>query len=359
MPFRDAVVQIATPYNREGTGFYLKQYGLIVTNEHVVRENRRVTVEGHGFTKTLTSVLYLDQKYDLAFLHAPAALNVSMLLIKSNALPQAGQEVIAIGHPFGMNFTFKQGYITQKDLQDHISIYLFHDATLHPSNSGGPLIDLLGNVIGINTFVIKDGKHIGLALPAYLLEETIGTFLKGNGDKAVRCHGCDNIIFEQHVKGKHCPVCGAYILPIAAIEEYEPYGVGKTIEEIITRSGYEVELARCGLNNWEIQRGSAKVVLNYHEDSGLIMGDAHLCILPKTNPESIYEYLLRENMALEGLTLSINPSEQDIVLSLLVYDRDLNVETGASLFKRLFDNADYYDNILVEQYGASWKEMNG
>jgi len=67
----------------------------------------------------------------------------------------------------------------------------------------------------------------------------------------------------------------------------------------------------------------------------------------------MHEYLLRQNHEIEGLTFSIRG--QDIVLSLLIYDRYLNAETGMKLFQHLFERADYYDNVLVEVYGAIWK----
>ena len=83
------------------------------------------------------------------------------------------------------------------------------------------------------------------------------------------------------------------------------------------------------------------------------MGDAFLATLPRKEIKPIYEYLLRQNFSIEGLTFSIKG--QDIILSLLIYDRYLNLETGKTLFNHLFKKADDYDNILVEQYGASWK----
>ena len=83
------------------------------------------------------------------------------------------------------------------------------------------------------------------------------------------------------------------------------------------------------------------------------MGDASLCSLPKENINPLYEYLLKQNYEIEGLTFSIK--ENDIVLSLLIYDRYLNMDTGMKLFKYLFEKADYYDNILVDKYGAIWK----
>jgi len=59
---------------------------------------------------------------------------------------------------------------------------------------------------------------------------------------------------------------------------------------------------------------------------------------------------------MEGLTFSVNPKGHEIILSLLIYDRYLNVETGIKLFKHLFEKADHFDNILVEEYGAIWKQ---
>ena len=69
------------------------------------------------------------------------------------------------------------------------------------------------------------------------------------------------------------------------------------------------------------------------------------------------EFLLRQNATTDGLTFSINPNGQDIILSLLIYDRYLNVDIGIRLFEHLFERADYYDNVLVEEYGAYWKEV--
>ena len=83
------------------------------------------------------------------------------------------------------------------------------------------------------------------------------------------------------------------------------------------------------------------------------MCDALLCTLPPQNIKALYEYLLRENYRNEGVTLSVRG--QDIVLSLLIYDRYLKEETAEKLLSSLFEKADSYDNILVEQYGAKWR----
>ena len=135
-------------------------------------------------------------------------------------------------------------------------------------------------------------------------------------------------------------------------DEYLSEGVGLTIENLLKKMGHDVRLSRRGPNNWEIRQGSAKINMSYYSQTGLIICDAHLCTLPPQNIKAVYEYLLRENYRNEGVTLSVRG--QDIVLSLLIYDRYLREEIAERLLSNLFEKADYYDNILVDQYGAQW-----
>ena len=130
-------------------------------------------------------------------------------------------------------------------------------------------------------------------------------------------------------------------------------GVAATLEEMIEQAGHQASLSRSGPNCWTITQGSAKINIHYHEGNGIITGDAYLCSLPKTNIKPLYEFLLRQNYILEGLALSIK--DQAIILSLIIHDRYLNVETGLKMFQNLFEQADHYDNVLVEEYGAVWR----
>jgi serine protease Do len=158
---------------------------------------------------------------------------------------------------------------------------------------------------------------------------------------------------ESNIDGQYCPFCGTRVKLPSQIEDYEPIGVAQTVETMLEKSGHDVQLSRRGPNNWDIRQGSARISIAYYEKNGLITGDAYLCTLPKKEIGPLYEYLLRQNYDVESLTFSVK--EQDVILSLLIYDRYLNVETGLKLFTHLFERADYYDNILVEEYGAQWK----
>lgn len=354
--YRNIVIQIATPYST-GTGFCLKDARLIITNEHVVRGNRRVVVDGGDLNKQLVEVRYVDPKYDLAFLEIPEGIEIPEVQLDDANGVVEGDTVIAIGHPFGLKYTATQGIVsnTMHSLND--LNYIQHDAALNPGNSGGPLINKSGAVIGVNTFVMRDGNSIGFSLPASYLKSTIKEFKAAGNKTGVRCSSCSNLVFEHTVDGSYCPFCGAQVELPAEVEEYEAVGVAKTIEEMLEQVGQNVQLSRRGPNNWEIQEGSAKITISYYEKTGLITGDAYLCLLPKENIKALYEYLLRQNYETESLTFSIKG--QDIMLSLLIYDRYLNVDTGLELFKHLFERADYYDNILVEEFGAFWKYEEG
>lgn len=350
--YKKVIVQIATPYST-GTGFYLKDFNLIITNEHVVRGNQEVVINGEGFEKQISKVIFLDVRLDLAFLEAPQSIDAPQVNLFQRETLERGENVIAVGHPFGLKYSATQGIVSNVDQEKNDIVYIQHDAALNPGNSGGPLINTQGEIVGVNTFIIQNGNNVGFSLPVKNLQETIVEFQSFENQIGVRCSSCTNLVFEKTIDNGYCPHCGAKVQLPSQVEEYEALGVSKTIEELLGKMGHNVGLSRIGPNNWEIIKGSATINISYHEKTGLIMGDASLCLLPKENIKPLYEYLLKQNYEIEGLTFSIR--ENDIVLSLLIYDRYLNMDTGTKLFEHLFQKADDYDNILVEEYGAIWK----
>jgi serine protease Do len=351
--YKYAVIQIATPYST-GTGFYLKAPNLIVTNNHVIEGNREVTVEGVGVPRQISRVLYNDAKFDLAFLEMPPRNEGMPTLTLAPRVVHEGEQVTAVGHPFGLKYTFTQGIISNpRHIHNNID-YIQHDAALNPGNSGGPLVNTEGSVIGVNTFIIKDGNTIGFSLPAKYLGEALDAFELGNGEAAVRCESCLNLVFESTIEvGGYCPNCGSKVALPTKADPYKAEGVALTIENMLIKLGHDVRVSRRGPNSWEIRQGSAKINLAYHQQNGIILCDAYLCTLPKENIKQLYEYLLRENYSNEGVTLSVRG--QDIILSLLIHDRYLRDDTGIKSLSSLFEKADLYDNILVEKYGAKWR----
>ncbi len=346
--YKSSVVQIATNTST-GTGFYLNKYELIITNFHVVKDNKEVVIKGKNFPKQFTKVIFLDEKYDLAFLLPPKDVLFSNIKLGDTINLQDGDSVIAIGHPYGLNYSSTQGVISRVDRLYNGINYIQIDAAINPGNSGGPLVDMQADVIGVNTFIIKGGDNLGFALSANILKEALSQYEPMKGKCVVRCSSCSTLVHKENIDGEYCPNCGTKITLIQDEEnQTEPSGISKLIEDILEKLGKDKELARLGPNYWEVEEGDATIKINYYQNNYFIVCDAHLCNLPKENIGKVYEFLLKENYSLSGMLFSVN--KQNIFLSSLSYDLDMTLESGIKMFKSLFEKADYYNNILIEQY---------
>ncbi len=351
--YQNAVVQIATKTGT-GTGFYLPAYDLIVTNNHVIRDQRQATIKGRTFSKQISRVVFADERYDLAFLLPPPNVNdFPDLRLGDYGSLKDGDDVLAIGHPYGLNYTATQGVISRVDRVQQGIHYIQIDAAINPGNSGGPLVNQNGEVVGVNTFIIKGGDNLGFALPASYLREALDQYQPVRDQVVIRCPSCSTLVTQATLdNGKYCPNCGTKIeFPKQDASEEAPLsGIAKTVEEILERLGHNVELARSGANRWEVEAGSAKIKIAYNPDNYFVISDAFLCKLPRQNIGAVYQYMLRENYDLHGKLFSLQGD--NIVLSSLIYDPELTPESGEAMFKDLFQRADFYDSQLIEQFGC-------
>ncbi len=351
--YRPAIIQIATQTST-GTGFYIKEFDLVVTNEHVVGKNAEVTIAGRFFERRLSRVWYTDKKHDLAFLQPPLEVQIPEIKLGQYEEVKDGDVVVAIGHPFGLNYTATQGVISKADrIRDGIR-YIQIDAAINPGNSGGPLVNKQGEVIGVNSFIIRGGDNLGFALPVSYLREALSMYTPHRGEPSTRCHSCDYLVLPSNIEyGKYCPFCGTEVkLPQMPERESKPVGIAKTVEEILTELGKDVKLARDGVNNWTVREGAAKIKINYNPENFFVAGDAYLCQLPAdtTRIKPLYKFLLEENHHLDSLVLSC--VKQSIVLSCIMYDLDMTKENGIEMFRDLFQKADHYDQLLEKEYGC-------
>src|SRR5215831_3292642 len=252
--YQPSVIQIATQ-TATGTGFYVKEFDLIVTNEHVVGDNAEVTIAGKLFQKALSRVWYTDRKHDLAFLETPRDVVLPDLKLGSYESMKDGDSVVAIGHPYGLNYTATQGVISKVDrIRDGLK-FIQIDAAINPGNSGGPLVDEDGKVVGVNSFIIRGGDNLGFALPVNYLREALQLYLPNKGQPSTRCHSCGYLVTKANIdSGKYCPSCGTEVkLTKLPERENEPVGVAKTVEEILKALGNDVKLAREGQNTWSVK----------------------------------------------------------------------------------------------------------
>jgi len=207
-----------------------------------------------------------------------------------------------------------------------------------------PKVDLAN----INLFNENQGFNFSLEY----LKKALDKYQQYKGKFVMVCSNCSTFITKENIIDFCCPDCGTKV-PIDVFngKKYKPSPTGKKIEEIIRKLNYEVPIARIGKDFWEIEEGSALICIKHDVDNRYVKAYAVLCKLPKENIGSIYEYLLKENNYLKGLSFSVIKNE--ILLSMMhISEEDLHINSAIRLFKTLFNKADDYDDILIEM-GAS------
>ena len=160
-----------------GSGFVIDKTGTILTNAHVVNGATKVSVQFENKQSVQAKVLGKDESTDLALLQVdPEGLKLAPLTLGTSRTVQVGDPAIAIGNPFGLERTLTTGVISavkrtiQAPNSFEIDDVLQTDAPLNPGNSGGPLIDATGKVIGINSQIAtgnggNGSVGIGFAVP--------------------------------------------------------------------------------------------------------------------------------------------------------------------------------------------------
>jgi len=167
-----SVVTIKTDIS-QGTGFIIHEDGYIVTNAHVMEGAKAATIiTSDGNTHTV-SLIGFNTNMDVSLLQIEG--NFEELELANSNNIQVGENVIAIGNPLGLQFSVSEGIVsaTEREGMNGIKAYIQTDAALNPGNSGGPLINKQGKVIGINNFKVGDGESLGFALESNYLEDTI------------------------------------------------------------------------------------------------------------------------------------------------------------------------------------------
>jgi S1-C subfamily serine protease len=165
------------PFRGQGSGFIISADGLILTNAHVVREAKDVTVKLSDRREYAAKVLGADPTTDIAVLRINAKDLPTVRLGNPKQL-EVGDPVMAVGAPFGFEQTATQGIVSAKGRSlpgDSVVPFIQTDAAVNPGNSGGPLFDAQGKVIGINSSIATLSSEsgsigLGFAIPVDLVK---------------------------------------------------------------------------------------------------------------------------------------------------------------------------------------------
>ncbi|MFC1990218.1 trypsin-like peptidase domain-containing protein [Chloroflexota bacterium] len=160
-----AVVLIVTDQG-SGTGMFISSDGYVLTNEHVVSESHFATLNLPDKKSILAGIIYRDQALDIAILKS-AGVNYPVVILGSKAEPMLGEDVVALGFPsaakLGSSVSVSKGIISAFRTIDGVN-YIQTDASLNPGSSGGPMVNMQGEVIGMNTLKLRETEGISFAI---------------------------------------------------------------------------------------------------------------------------------------------------------------------------------------------------
>jgi Do/DeqQ family serine protease len=176
-----------------GSGVLVRSDGVIITNNHVVAGGQEIMVSLADRREFPARILLADPRTDLAVLKIDAPDRLPVLAIDDSSEAQVGDLVLAIGDPFGVGQTVTNGIIsalgrTADPDGGAASSYIQTDAAINPGNSGGALVDMDGDLIGVNSFILSrsgTSSGVGFAVPAAVVRRVVETAV-GGGSAVVR-----------------------------------------------------------------------------------------------------------------------------------------------------------------------------
>jgi len=168
-PFEDMFKEFGTPQTRKanalGSGFIIEKNGLVITNNHVIQDAEDIVVIVGGDKEYKATIVGADPLSDIAVLQIDSKEKFIPVKFGNSDKARIGDWVIAIGNPFGLGGTVTSGIISARNRSIGLSRYedyIQTDASINTGNSGGPLFDMKGDVIGINTAILGKGGSVGI-----------------------------------------------------------------------------------------------------------------------------------------------------------------------------------------------------
>jgi serine protease Do len=186
-PFEDMFKEFGTPQTRKsaalGSGFIIDAKGIVITNNHVIQDAEDIVVRVGGDKEYKATIIGQDPLSDIAVLQIDSKEKFIPVNFGDSDKARIGDWVIAIGNPFGLGGTVTAGIISARNRSIGLSRYedyIQTDASINSGNSGGPLFDMNGNVVGINTAILGKGGSIGIgfSIPSNSAKKVVGQLIE-------------------------------------------------------------------------------------------------------------------------------------------------------------------------------------
>ncbi len=341
-----AVYKINTS-SGSGTGFYLKDRGVIITNFHVVSGNKIVSIEDQKQDRYIADVIFVNPETDIAILKPHAQFDVPNIAFDETGELQSRDQVYVLGFPFGMPYTITEGIVSStKQLMDD-RYYIQTDAAVNPGNSGGPVINSRGELVGITTAKFTEADNVGFAIPVEVLKEELDSVAQNNESKySVKCNSCKALIYE---KSEYCSNCGNSI-NVRAFDDVELSQLANFVEEALGGIGANPVLARAGQEFWEYHQGSSLIRI-FVFNNNYLYATSPLNELPTSNLQELYNYLLQDSVP----PYKLGVMDNKIYVSYRVHLASVFSSQGEEVKKNLANlplKADELDDFFAKEYAC-------
>jgi hypothetical protein len=330
-----------------GSCFYLKDYDVFVTNYHVVEGFKQVCLEDNKQHVYIGNVVMVNVEEDIAIIKSDLKIGGDAFTLSTDVIKQ-GEKVRVAGFPYGMPFSVTEGIVSSSeqllDGKPHAQI----DAAVNPGNSGGPVINEKGEVVGIVASKFNDADNMGFAIPVKVLMRELESVAKISGNFVVKCSSCDNLL-DQPVK--YCKECGNEI-DEHIFDDYELSKLGVFCESAIAQLGINPVLMRKGYEYWKGHFGSAEIRIFVY-NCNYIYATSPLNKLPKRNLEPLLTYLLSDPV--NPYQLGISAADNEIFISYRFAMADTDTVYKETILKNLANlppKADELDDLFQNEYGC-------
>lgn len=343
-----------------GTGWIANEHGLVVTNLHVVGFHASVELRLGDGASHRGRVVYADLRNDIAFVAPRAPLGPAPLELGDARALAHGDEVVAIGHPLGLASSVTRGVVSAPSRKVQGVEHIQTDAALNPGNSGGPLVDLEGRVVGVNTRVAT-GQNLGFAIPTHAFAEALARFdvpldEARRHEPDYRCVTCESHIVPGDLR---CRACGRTIDATGERVLDDDYKRWITAERgcarLVQAIGYVPEQVRVRRGVWRVRQGEAIVWIAIDPDGRFVSFNATIARVPERAVEPLLRFLLTANdwstgpcrVGIRGELVTVSFAEPTTFLN------EREVAGGLALLIRL---ADELQALLVSRFGCSVPE---
>ncbi len=344
--FQKSIFKIITA-SGTGSGFCINGHNYIITNYHVIEGSKVVAVEDYKKDRHIAYVVMANMEVDLAFLYIEGFENTDCeIILDENLKIDNTQKVFINGYPYGMPYTVTEGIVSSPNQPMSGRYYIQTDAAVNPGNSGGPMLNKDGKLMGVTTAKFTDADNIGFGIKYKDLLKELEDFTFVDKNYRVKCNSCDTYIEKET---KFCENCGNNI-DISTFEEFERSFFAQFVEKGLEDIGLNPVLGRSGRDYWEFYQGSALIRIFVY-DRNYLIATSPLNRLPKKDPGRVIEYLVQDKVQ----PYSLGISDNTIYLSYRAHLSDIfsnKAEQVRESIKNLALKADDLDDFFKDEYGC-------